>query len=293
MTPASFFAEFPHVEREPGRFVARVPAPTGSLLPGGFLLAEAVTAASTTVDDGAVVHALHGRFPQGGVIDEEVEIVVETVRDGRSFASRLVRVVQQDRILLLADVSFRAAVPTGAPDGAHDDAPGSAPGARAWSRAPSPGLGVEPEAAPVGTPVASFPAFARHFDVRAGTDDTTTGRAQTFHPFWIRHRGGLPDDPHLHAAALAYVTDVGMSGSALPPDTRLGDRFGSVTLDHAVWFHRPCRLDDWLHVSVEPMAMGDHRVFARGEIRARDGVIVASTAQEAWLGNRVRREDTV
>ncbi len=284
MIASSFFAEFPHAELEPGRFVARVPSPSGVLLPGGFLLAQAVTAAWSTVDDPNVVHALHARFPQAGAVDEDVEIVVERLRDGRSFSSRLVRVLQRERILLLGDVSFQRMAPQDAPHGvphAPDDPP--------WSRPPSPALSDEPEAAPPGTPVATVASVARHFDVRAGADESTTGRAETFHPFWIRHREQLPDVPHLHAAALAYVTDVGMSGSALPPGTRFGDRFGSVTLDHAVWFHRPCRLDDWLHVSVEPTAAGEQRVFARGEIRTRDGVIVASTAQEAWLGRVAAR----
>jgi acyl-CoA thioesterase II len=283
------FDDLTRLELTPGVFEARMSAASGSVPMGGFLLAQAVLSAAATVGDGGAVHALHGRFPQAGIADEPVVFRVEAVRDGRSFGSRLVRAMQGDRILLLADVSFRTdvAVQTGAM-ARNTRQPADPAGADRvelrWARPPAVPLAGDPDEAPAQTPVATYPLFARYFDVRAASAASTIP-AQTFHPFWIRHREQLPDDAGRHAAGLAHLTDVGMSGSALPPSTPMRGRFGSVTLDHAVWFHVPCRLDEWLHVAVEPTFAGDGRVFARGEVRTRDGTLVASTAQEAWRGS--------
>jgi acyl-CoA thioesterase-2 len=103
------------------------------------------------------------------------------------------------------------------------------------------------------------------------------------HPFWVRAREPLPDEPGLHAAVLTFISDMGVVGSARAPGSSLPHRFMGASLDHAVWFHRPARADEWLLFSVEPASNAGARGLARGTIHTRDGVLVASVAQEALL----------
>ena len=241
-------------------------------LAGGFLLAEAVLAAGRSLADAATVHSLHARFHRPGDLEAPVAIDVEETSDGRSFAARRVVITQSDRLVVSASLSF------------HRRQPGPATG-----RVDLGGV-FDVDHASSDTPVATFAAFGAFFDVRAGSPATVSRRADgvgppasTFHPFWIRHRRGIGADPVAHAAGLAFVTDVGVSGSVHPPGTPMKARFGSVSLDHALWFHQPARLDDWLLVSVEPQAVASGRGFAHGSVCDRGGVLVASFAQEVLL----------
>ena len=109
---------------------------------------------------------------------------------------------------------------------------------------------------------------------------------------WIRATGKLPDDPAIHQCVLAYASDMMLLDTALVPHGRtlFEKEFMAASLDHALWFHRPFRADDWLLYAQETPNLSGARGFARGLIYARDGTLVASVAQEGLI--RVRRGES-
>jgi acyl-CoA thioesterase-2 len=109
---------------------------------------------------------------------------------------------------------------------------------------------------------------------------------------WIRATGTLPDEPAIHQCVLAYASDMTLLDSALVPHGRtvFAKDIMAASLDHALWLHRPFRADDWLLYAQDSPSLASSRGFARGLIFARDGVLVASVAQEGLL--RVRRPET-
>jgi acyl-CoA thioesterase-2 len=108
---------------------------------------------------------------------------------------------------------------------------------------------------------------------------------------WLRAMGELPDDPLIHHATLAYASDYGLLGAALLPHGRTFQqpRVQAATLDHALWFHRPFRVDDWLLYRMDSPSAAGARGFTRGGIFTRNGGLVASVAQEGLLRIRERR----
>jgi acyl-CoA thioesterase-2 len=106
---------------------------------------------------------------------------------------------------------------------------------------------------------------------------------------WFRAEGTMPDEPIVHQAVLAYASDYGLLGTALHPHrlSFMSRGLQAASLDHAVWFHRPFRVDDWLLYAMDAPAAAGSRGFTRGSIFTRDGTLVASTAQEGLL--RLRR----
>ena len=109
---------------------------------------------------------------------------------------------------------------------------------------------------------------------------------------WIKALDKLPDNPRLHQALLAYVSDYELLGTATLPHEReraLRGALQMASLDHAMWFHRPCRVDEWLLFSFDSPSASGARGLARGQNFNRDGVLVASTAQEGLI--RVRRKN--
>ena len=98
----------------------------------------------------------------------------------------------------------------------------------------------------------------------------------------MRTRGPVGDDPALHACLIAYLSDMGVVASARAPGSSV-PQFAGASLDHALWFHRPARADEWLLFSVEPVTNHGARGLARGTLHTESGVLVASVAQEALL----------
>jgi acyl-CoA thioesterase-2 len=102
------------------------------------------------------------------------------------------------------------------------------------------------------------------------------------HPFWVRTRSAMPDDRQLHACLMAFVSDMAVVEGARAPGST-APMFSGASLDHALWFLRPARLDDWLLFSVDPVSNAGGRGLATGRFRTRDGVLVGAIAQEALL----------
>ena len=104
--------------------------------------------------------------------------------------------------------------------------------------------------------------------------------------FWMRAADRLPDDPLLHVCALAYMSDLTLAGTATLLHDIPSDELMLASLDHAMWFHRPFRADQWLLFSVESPSSGDGRGLASGEFYTEDGRLVASVMQEALIRRR-------
>jgi acyl-CoA thioesterase-2 len=248
----------------PDVFRARVPDEGPERLFGGHVAAQALRAATLTVDDGRLPHSLHAYFLRPGRLGDDLVLSVDRARDGRSFTTRRVTVVQSGETIFVLDASFAVPEP-------GDD----------W-QLPGPQGVPDPEA--VGgaeSPISRFLAMSP-FELRPVVAPER-GEFPMIHPFWVRTVGPLPDDPALHTCALTYMSDMGVVGSARAPTSTLPKVFIGASLDHAVWFHRPVRADEWLLFSVEPVTNFAARGLARGTFHTADGVLVASVAQEALL----------
>ena len=253
--------------RQPGRRVF-----------GGQVLAQSLIAAMRTVDSSRDVHSMHAYFLRAGDAEQPITFGVQRLRDGRSFSARRTHAYQNGVPILSMIASFQApdegvvhqdTMPEGMPD--PESLPTTAdllgsldhPVARAW-------------------------AFERPFDIRhvdAPIYLTNEGPREPRNAVWMRSLGPLPDDPDLHRAALAYASDYTLLESILRPHGLSWVQSGMsvASLDHAMWWHRPVRVDEWLlYVQSSPSASGA-RGLAAGRIYNRAGELVASVAQEGMI----------
>ncbi|WP_228386613.1 acyl-CoA thioesterase [Ornithinicoccus halotolerans] len=264
-------------------FVGRSqPQPSGRVF-GGQVLAQSVIAAGRTVaevDDGdgpRHIHSLHGYFLRAGDASQPIRFIVERMRDGRSFSARRVHAVQEGRILLSMITSFQERA--GGLDH-HAPMPDVPPAAD-----------LEPDTEAlrrIDHPVAEHFSRRTAIDLRhveppiyAAPDPER--RAQQ--SVWLRVPRGLPDDPLLHAAVLAYSSDYSLLEAILRRHGLCwGDpRLRPASLDHAMWFHRPVRTDDWvLYHQYSPSAQGG-RGLGQGLMYAADGTLVATVGQEGMV----------
>jgi acyl-CoA thioesterase-2 len=228
---------------------------------GGQVAAQALLAACRTVHDGRPPHSLHGYFIRAGKPDVPLRYRVGRMRDGRSFATRRVTVLQGDEVIFELLASFQHPQP--GPD---------------WQTA-APQISAIPSP-PDGPPHPRLGDLARHFDIRRVDPSPPTG--WVLHPFWVRTRESIGDDPAVHFALLTFVSDIALMASARAPG-RTNALASAASLDHAVWFHRPARVDDWLFYSAEPIANVGARGLARGSLHSASGALVASITQEALL----------
>lgn len=229
---------------------------------GGHVLAQSLAAAIATVDPAYAVHSLHAYFIRPGTSDEPVTYVVDRLRDGRSFVTRSVVAQQAGRAILHASCSFQVDEDGADVEGdTMPDVPG--PDDDHWSDS---GWGPMDRRAEMGT---------------AG------------HHHWLRLKPSLGDDPALHACGLAFLSDGGLMTAArrTHPDSTADEadrrRFANASLDHALWFHRPSRADEWHVFSVRSQGLIGGRGLVVGSIFDAAGSQVATVAQEALV--RVRR----
>lgn len=261
-------------------FRGRSGAPDGGRVFGGQVVAQALVAALRTVPQERVAHSLHGYFLLGG--DPTVPIVydVDRIRDGRSFTTRRVVAIQHGRAIFSMSVSFQVveeglehqvAMPeVPMPEDLPSDEEFRA---RLLARFPAAAkrdwMALRPlEVKPIALD-ASY--LARSPDARAS--------------LWVRARGHLPDDLPTHQAVLAYASDLSLLQAALVPHGRtvFDPDLQVASLDHALWFHRPFRADEWLLYSQESPVARSTRGFCRGQLFTRDGVLIASSAQEGLM----------
>lgn len=246
---------------------------------GGQLLAQAVYAASRTVDEHAP-HSLHAYFVQTGASDTPVDIAVDAVRDGRSMATRRVTVAQGDRTLLTALASFHSN-PT-EPELSHPplDAPDpeEVPLLQHWVHRVPPALRTNAQ-----TWIDVPPAV----EMRIGEPTTFLGGRQAPGPrsHWMRLPRPIGDEPALHTAMLTYASDYLLLDMAMRTHPQPADyaSIAAVSLDHALRLHRPVRFDDWHLYTQDTVAITGHRALVRGTVRDVAGHTVASTSQEVLI----------
>jgi len=251
-------------------FRATHPADREHRLYGGQIMAQALKAAADTVVPERRVHSLHGYFLRPGDPSVPAVIDVEPIRDGRSFSTRRVVVIQRGQAIFNMDASFQV-VETGL------DHQFSMP-----DRQPP-----TDDMVPEELRASAFLGW-RHDHKRL----SSTAGQPPFQDLWFRANGRVPDDPVLHACLAVYESDNALLGTArLPHRGRMNRaRMQMASLDHAMWFHaRPLeewRVDEWLLYSLDAPSASAARGYNRGLIFTAGGKLVATTMQEGLMRQR-------
>jgi len=251
---------------------------------GGHVLGQALSAASQTVPADRHVHSLHSYFLRRGDVTRPILYEVDRIRDGSSFTTRRVIAVQRGRAIFTLATSFQKEQP----GFEHQDEMPQAP--------PPESLKTEQERLAVRVHelderVRKYFLAVRPFELRP-TDpddpfDTTPRPARR--KYWLKAIDRLPDDRALHDYLLAYASDHAFMTTALLPHgigTWFTPGMQVASLDHAMWFHRRFRVDEWLLYDMESPAAGGARGLVRGRVFARDGQLVATVAQEGLIRRR-------
>jgi acyl-CoA thioesterase-2 len=244
---------------------------------GGQVLAQALVAAQRTVPEDRVAHSMHGYFILPGDLAAPIVYFVDVLRDGKSFATRRVTAIQHGRAIFNMSASFQKVEEGLEHQSTMPDVPGPDSVTSELEilremvdRIPEKLRGVLTQDRPIDfRPIEPVDPFQ------------PVPRPAVRHT-WLRSVGGLSDERLVHQAILAYASDYGLLGTALQPhgiSYRQPD-IQVATLDHAVWFHRPFRVDEWLLYATDSPVTAGARGFARGSVFTREGALVASVAQE-------------
>lgn len=254
------------------------PMPHGRVF-GGQVLAQCVVAAGRTMvaDDGPRhIHSLHGYFLRPGDANKPIRFLVDRMRDGGSFSARRVHAVQDGRILLSMITSFQETS-----DGLdHQIQMPQVPGPDELPRDADLLARIDH---PVAQHAASRAVEMRHVEPQLIPGSTV--ERQEHQSVWMRLPAALPDDPHLHAAVLAYASDYTLLEPVLREHGLVwGDpRLRIASLDHAMWFHRPARVDEWvLYTQSAPSAQGG-RGLGVGHMFNEQGQLLATVGQEGMI----------
>ena len=248
----------------------------GARVFGGQVLGQALTAASYTVT-GRQVHSLHAYFLVAGDVDAPIVYEVDVARDGKSFSNRRVVAIQHGQPIFNMTASFQVPEEGIEHAATMPDVPGPE-GLADVREVPGEVLDKVPEK------MRRFLTHERPFEFRPvePIQVISPPPAPATRHIWIRTIDALPDDPDLHRNVLAYVSDYQLVSTAtLPHGIHFAE--GNVqlaSLDHAMWFHRPFRMDDWLLYAMESPNAAGGKGLALGRLFTRDGRLVASTAQE-------------
>ncbi|OSI30554.1 acyl-CoA thioesterase II [Bradyrhizobium canariense] len=267
------------------------PSPSWDRVFGGQLIAQAMVAASRTVEE-RMAHSLHACFVQPGDPMVPIFYEVEALRDSKSYSTRRVTAMQRNREICSVFVSFHTGEQSAL--GHQSKMPDAPPPEEvtAETLARHPGFQELPKAVrhwyepnrPIELPhppIELRPVEFGHFLGQKLCDDRIH--------FWIRIAEKLPDDAALHISALAYASDWTLLDAVLARYGRTvlnGNNILGASLDHAMWFHRPFHADDWLLYVKESPSAQDGRGLALGSLFRRDGALVATVAQEAAIRER-------
>ena len=247
---------------------------------GGQALAQSLVAAQRTVDDDRVPHSMHGYFILPGDVDAPIVYEVDRLRDGKSFTTRRIVAIQHGRAIFNMAASFQA--PESGEE--HQDAMPDVPGPDDLPRELDLIRTVEDQ---IPEEVRSFYTRERPIEFRpvSPVDPFDPEHKPPSNHVWFRARGTLPDDRLTHRSVLAYASDYGLLSTALRPHglSFVQPDLQLATLDHALWFHRSVRTDDWLLYAMDSPSASGARGFTRGQIFAQDGTLVASVAQEGLM----------
>ncbi len=246
-------------------------SPSESALPrvfGGQVMGQALAAAGCTVDRERRPHSLHAYFLRAGAADRSIDYEVSTLREGRAFSTREVRARQGVELIFTMTASF------------HVTEPGLE------HQVPLPPLPPPATLARNAERPQDWPDIYREWgslDIRRVPPSVgdRSFRSQS----WLRTTAPLPDDPLLHTCVLACISDLTLLSATLIPHgiPSRHEGYQVASLDHSVWFHRGCRVDDWLLYDQSTPSMSDSVGLAQGRMFTSDGTLVASIAQEGLV----------
>ncbi|MEF3081078.1 acyl-CoA thioesterase II [Luteimonas sp. SMYT11W] len=247
---------------------------------GGQVLGQALSAAQATMDNPRPAHSLHAYFLRAGNIEAPIVYDVDRTRDGGSFSVRRVTAIQHGKVIFFCAASFQ-----------EEEA--GAEHQLSMPEVPAP-EDLEPQDPLPAQVLAKLPVKVQRWLDRSGPfefrhvyprDELRPPKRPPFQQMWFRLTGPVDDTPALHRALLAYASDFQLLGTATFPHgiSYYQPNVQMASLDHALWFHRPFRVDDWLLYSLDSPSAQGARGLARGQIFDRAGRLVASTAQEGMI----------
>lgn len=245
---------------------------------GGQVLAQSLNAANRSIDGDRSAHSMHAHFLRPGDPKKQIVFEVDPTRDGRSFATRRVVAKQDGKPIFITSVSYQeveeglnhqASMPdVPAPETLETDYD-------YWKKMAE----EHPDRfdAPIAQAVERRPISRRNYmDPKPEAPISHT---------WFRIPGDLGDDQSLHQTFLAFISDFALLGAALLPHpyTAMSKKIQAASLDHAIWFHRPGRVDDYVLYTMDSPNAGGGRGLSRGQFFSRDGTLIASTMQESLI----------
>ncbi len=244
---------------------------------GGQVAGQALVAAGRTVPADRYVHSLHAYFIRPGDTTVPLVYMVDRVRDGRSFTTRRVSAIQHGKVIFTLSASFQVQEEGISHQSSMPDVPG-------------------PEELPTfrerlekifGDRAEGFdrkrPVDLRHVSPlswEAAEDPSLTGPESKV---WLRVDGELPDDPLLHVCLMTYASDMTLLDTVLLNQGLTWADTKGASLDHAMWFHRPFRIDEWLLFAQDTPSASGARGMARGQVFTRDGRLAVSVVQEGLI----------
>lgn len=247
---------------------------------GGQVLGQALSAAQATLTQPRAAHSLHAYFLRAGNIEAPIVYHVDRTRDGGSFSVRRVTAIQHGKVIFFCAASFQ-------------DEEAGAEHQLSMPEVPMP-EDLEPAPAIPPEKLALLPTKVQRWLDRAGPfefrhvyprDELNPPKRPPFQQVWFRLTEKVGDAPELHRALLAYASDFHLLGTATFPHgiSYYQPNVQMASLDHALWFHRAFRADDWLLYSIDSPSAQGARGLARGQVFDRSGRLVASTAQEGMI----------
>jgi len=248
---------------------------------GGQVLGQALTAAAKTVDKKRSVHSLHAYFLRPGDMELPIIYDVDRIRDGGSFTTRRVVAIQKGEPIFNTSISFhkKESGPT------HQIDMPDIPGPEECQSE----IQIRKQIAErVPEKMRDFFLRERPIEIRSMPGEDMFQEAKKKPPYkymWMKAVDRLPDDISLHQAILAYASDMGLLSTSLNPHrlSFASGNFQSASLDHAMWFHRPFRADEWMLYSTDSPSASNARGFNRGSVYTEKGVLVASAVQEGLM----------
>lgn len=253
---------------------------------GGQVLGQALSAAKATVCEARAVHSFHSYFLRPGDLSRPVIYEVENLRDGGSFSARKVSAIQHGRPIFYMTASFQGEEP----GFEHQDPMPDVPGPE--------GLPNQHDLATLLADKLPKTLMERYLD-NAAIEMRLVEQVDPFRPkatepkryVWMRTQGALPDDPRLHRYLLAYASDFNFLVTALQPHglSWLDPRLKVATIDHAMWFHRPFRFDEWVLYAIDSPNATNSRGLVRGQFFNQKGELIASAMQEGLMRQQEKK----
>ena len=247
---------------------------------GGQVVGQALSAARATLTSPRFAHSLHAYFLRAGDINAPIVYQIDRTRDGGSFSVRRVTAIQHGQVIFFMAASFQ----------------GDEPGAEHQASMPSVPMpeDIDPSPSVPDKVLATLPDKIQRWLSREGPfefrhvyprDELNPPKRPPQQQVWFRLTDRVGDAPELHQALLAYASDFQLLGTATYPHgiSYYQPNVQMASLDHALWFHRPFRADEWLLYSIDSPSAQGSRGLARGQIYSRDGRLVASSAQEGLI----------